>query len=119
MIAFDFIRRLFTRKPRTIEIRYREPVQKIVDAINAGSMTINVIEHEYERKVNPVTIITLTGKVLGLGKVQMERELNWFGTGIDDNAEIFLYRSNAGWMIPNDTRVIFHAAQRYFESEVH
>ena len=109
---------LFRRNSKPAPKKHREPVQNIVDAINNGSLYITLTESGRKLGINPITHITLEGLALGMGILKLDRELNWY-TDEPDNAEIFFYRSNAEWMDADDIRIILHAAQRYYESEVH
>lgn len=110
---------LFRRNSKSAPKKHRAPVQNIVDAINAGTLTITLTESGRKAGTNPVMYITLAGQALGVGTLKIERVLNWYIEESDINAEIFFYHSNAEWMDVDDIRIIFHAAQRYYESEVH
>lgn len=113
MIAFDYIRSLFKRKPCTTKIRYREPVQAIVDAILNGEYTIHYSETPFRLRQDTKYFIKLMD-VKG-GAINLERALNIY-TG-DHDSEIFLYHSDALWMSDSDARIIFFYAQQQYESE--
>lgn len=113
MIAFDYIRSLFRRKARTTKIRYREPIQEIVDAILNDGYTIQYSETPFKLRQNTKSFIMMTD-VKG-GVIKLERELN-FHTD-DHDSEIFLYYSDTMWMTDHDARIIYFYAKQQYDSE--